>query len=83
MCIRDRLRTSPYGATNADGYLTLSLYRALRNLVNADRPILKGVTNVINYGLNKVRLNRWKKLGAVKRRNNASLAERATRILEI
>jgi acyl dehydratase len=46
---------SPYGATIAHGYLTLSLYPYLRGLVNADKPIFPGVKNVINYGLNKLR----------------------------
>lgn len=46
---------SPYGTTIAHGYLTLSLYPALRGLVNADEPIYPGVKNVINYGLNKLR----------------------------
>jgi len=46
---------SPYGSTIAHGYLTLSLYPALRGLVDADEPIFPGVTNVINYGLNKLR----------------------------
>ena len=48
----------------AHGYLTLSLYPALRNLVNADQPILEGVKNVINYGLNKVRFPNALKVGA-------------------
>jgi len=46
---------SPYGSTIAHGYLTLSLYPALRGLVDADTPIFPGVENVINYGLNKLR----------------------------
>lgn len=55
---------SPYGTTIAHGYLTLSLYPALRNLVNDERPIFPGVKNVINYGLNKVRFPNALKVGA-------------------
>ena len=46
---------SPFRATIAHGYLTLSLYPALRGLVDANTPIFPGVTNVINYGINKLR----------------------------
>lgn len=46
---------SPYGGTIAHGYLTLSLYPMLRGLVNGDKPMFPGVTNVINYGVNKLR----------------------------
>ena len=46
---------SPYGATIAHGYLTLSLYPALRGLVDPDTPIYPGVTGIINYGINKLR----------------------------
>lgn len=46
---------SPYGSTIAHGYLTLSLYPALRGLVDASKPIFPGVKNIINYGLNKLR----------------------------
>ncbi|MEM7404122.1 MAG: MaoC family dehydratase [Pseudomonadota bacterium] len=55
---------SQYGATIAHGYLTLSLYPALRNLVNPDEPVFDGVKNVINYGLNKVRFPNALKVGA-------------------
>lgn len=55
---------SPYGTTIAHGYLTLSLYPALRNLVNPDEPIFDGVKNVINYGLNKVRFPNALKVGS-------------------
>ena len=48
-------RESPYGATIAHGYLTLSLYPLLRNLVNEDNPAYPGIKNIINYGLNKLR----------------------------
>ena len=46
---------SPYKATIAHGYLTLSLYPLLRGLVDADTPLFPGVTRVINYGLEKLR----------------------------
>ena len=48
-------RESPYGAPIAHGYLTLSLSVPLRGLVDVTKPIAPGVTNVINYGLNKLR----------------------------
>jgi len=48
-------RESPWKATIAHGYLTLSLYPMLRGLVAADRPLFKGVRQVINYGLDKLR----------------------------
>lgn len=56
-------RESPYGTTIAHGYLTLSLYPALRGLVS-DRPLLPGVTSVINYGLNKLRFPAAVKAGS-------------------
>jgi len=46
---------SPWKATIAHGYLTLSLYPMLRGLVDADRPVFEGVRQVINYGLDKLR----------------------------
>jgi acyl dehydratase len=55
---------SPYGSTIAHGYLTLSLYPMLRGLVNSDEPIFPGVTNVINYGLNKLRFTNAVKVGS-------------------
>ena len=48
-------RESPYGATIAHGYLTLSLYPMLRGLVSAVAPVFPGVRQVINYGLDKLR----------------------------
>jgi len=48
-------RESPYGTTIAHGYLTLSLYPFLRNLVDEENAAFPGVRNIINYGLNKVR----------------------------
>ncbi|MDH3977847.1 MAG: MaoC family dehydratase [Gammaproteobacteria bacterium] len=55
---------SPYGTTIAHGYLTLSLYPLLRGLVDNDTPIFPGVTNVINYGLNKLRFTNAVKVGS-------------------
>ena len=55
---------SPYGTTIAHGYLTLSLYPKLRGLVNSDKPIFPGVTNIINYGLNKLRFTNAVKVGS-------------------
>jgi acyl dehydratase len=46
---------SPWKATIAHGYLTLSLYPALRGLVDQRRPAFPGVRQVVNYGLDKVR----------------------------
>lgn len=48
-------RESPFGACIAHGFLTLSLYPLLRNLVDARQPAYPGVRTAINYGLNKVR----------------------------
>jgi acyl dehydratase len=48
-------RESPWKATIAHGYLTLSLYPMLRGLVAAERPPFPGVRQVINYGLDKLR----------------------------
>lgn len=48
-------KASPFGATIAHGYLTLSLYTRLRGFVEADKPPYPGVTTVINYGLNRAR----------------------------
>jgi acyl dehydratase len=57
-------RESPYGGTIAHGYLTLSLYPLLRGLVEANKPLVPGVKNVINYGLNKTRFPNAVKVGA-------------------
>lgn len=46
---------SPYRKTIAHGYLTLSLYPALRGLVDGGKPVAPGVVRVINYGINKLR----------------------------
>jgi acyl dehydratase len=55
---------SPFGSTIAHGYLTLSLYPMLRGLVDSEEPIFPGVTNVINYGLNKLRFTNAVKVGS-------------------
>jgi acyl dehydratase len=62
----DRARAaaeSPWKTTIAHGYLTLSLYPALRGLVDAERPVMPGVRQVINYGLDKVRFPNAVKVG--------------------
>ncbi|MEZ4664868.1 MAG: MaoC family dehydratase [Caldilineaceae bacterium] len=46
---------SPFGATVAHGYLTLSLIPQLIGSVDPDRPRFPGVKMGVNYGLNKVR----------------------------
>ena len=48
-------KESPYRATIAHGYFTLSLYPYLRGLVDESKPLFPGVRNVINYGINKLR----------------------------
>lgn len=48
-------RESPWHATIAHGYLTLSLYPLLRGLVASDRPVSPGVKQVVNYGLDRLR----------------------------
>lgn len=55
---------SPHGKPIAHGYLILSLYPVLRGLVDADEPLFPGVTNVINYGLNKLRFTNAVKVGS-------------------
>jgi acyl dehydratase len=53
---------SPWGTTIAHGYLTLSLYPAMRGLV-ASEPVYPGVRQVINYGLEKLRFPNAVKVG--------------------
>ena len=48
-------KESPFGGPIAHGYLSLSLYPMLRDLVREDRPLFPGVRRVINYGINKLR----------------------------
>jgi acyl dehydratase len=48
-------RESPWKATIAHGYLTLSLYPMLRGLVGSDATAYTGARQVINYGLDKLR----------------------------
>jgi len=57
-------RESPYGGPIAHGYLTLSLYPALRGLVAGGDPPFPGVTNVINYGVNRLRFPGPVRVGA-------------------
>jgi len=57
-------RESPYGAPIAHGYLTLSLSVPLRGLVDTQKPIVPGITNIINYGLNKLRFPNAVRVGA-------------------
>jgi len=57
-------RESPYGAPITHGYLTLSLSVPLRGLVDAQKPIVPGITNIINYGLNKLRFPNAVRVGA-------------------
>ena len=46
---------SPFKATIAHGYYTLSLYPKLRGLVDQSTPVFTGTKNIINYGINKLR----------------------------
>ncbi len=82
-------KESPFGTTIAHGYLTLSLYPQLRGLVDEDKPLFPGVTNVINYGLNKLRFTnavkvgsriraRCKLLGAEEVKNSLQMTEQYT-----
>jgi acyl dehydratase len=57
-------RESPWRTTIAHGYLTLGLYPLLRGLVDADKPLLPGMTRVVNYGLGKVRFPSAVKVGS-------------------
>ena len=57
-------RESPWRTTIAHGYLTLALYPMLRGLVAEGRPLFPGVTNVVNYGINKLRFTNAVKVGA-------------------
>jgi acyl dehydratase len=49
----ERARMTPFGGTIAHGFLTLSLYPALRE--KADCPQIDGILMALNYGGNKVR----------------------------
>jgi acyl dehydratase len=57
-------KESPYGTTIAHGYFTLSLYPRLRGLVDESKPLFPGATNVINYGINKLRFPNAVKAGS-------------------
>ena len=48
-------KESPFKATIAHGYFTLSLYPKLRGLVDPKDPPFPGTKNIINYGINKLR----------------------------
>ncbi len=48
-------KESPFKATIAHGYFTLSLYPKLRGLVDPKDPPFPGAKNIINYGINKLR----------------------------
>ncbi len=48
-------RDSPFGATVAHGFFTLSLIPHLTGMVEPDRPRYPGVALTVNYGLNRVR----------------------------
>jgi acyl dehydratase len=58
------LRESPYRATIAHGYLTLSLYPLLRGLVESGEPLFPGVQRVINYGLDRLRFPNAVRVGS-------------------
>jgi acyl dehydratase len=55
---------SAYGGTIAHGYLTLALYPMLRGLVEEGQPPYPGVRNVINYGINKLRVPNAVRVGS-------------------
>lgn len=58
-------RESPWGTTIAHGYLTLSLFSALRTQGNGASDLLPpGVRSVINYGLDRLRFPAPVKAGA-------------------
>jgi len=48
-------RDSPFGATVANGFFTLSLIPHLTGMVEPDKPNYPGVALTVNYGLNRVR----------------------------
>ncbi|MCY3709603.1 MAG: MaoC family dehydratase [Caldilineaceae bacterium] len=48
-------RDSPFGATVAHGFFTLSLIPHLTGMVEPDKPAYPGVALTVNYGLNRVR----------------------------
>ena len=55
---------SPYGTTIAHGYFTRAVYPQWRGLGYAKEPLFPGLTNVINYGLNKLRFTNVIKVGS-------------------
>jgi len=48
-------KESPYGATIAHGYLTLSMISSLTKTTQGEAPPYSGAKLAVNYGLNKVR----------------------------
>ena len=48
--------SSPFGCTVAHGFLTLSLYPYLRGLTGENAEIYPDVHQMVNYGINKLRL---------------------------
>lgn len=46
---------SPFGATVAHGFFTLSLIPYLTGMVEPDKPKYPGIALTVNYGLNRVR----------------------------
>ena len=48
-------RESPFGATVAHGFFTLSLIPHLTGMVEPDKPKYPGIALTVNYGLNRVR----------------------------
>jgi acyl dehydratase len=57
-------RESPWKSTIAHGYLTLSLYPMLRGLVAAGQAPYPGVTQAVNYGLDRLRFPNAVKVGS-------------------
>jgi acyl dehydratase len=57
-------KESPWRTTIAHGYLTMSLYPALRGIVEEGRPLVPGLRTVVNYGTNKMRFVNAVKVGA-------------------
>lgn len=56
-------KESPFGAPVAHGYLLLSLYPIMRDIVDESHPPYPGVKTVVNYGLNKCRFPQAVKSG--------------------
>lgn len=54
---------SPFGGAIAHGFLLLSLYPLLRDLVDPARPAYPGVRAVLNYGSNRCRFTHPVRVG--------------------